>query len=402
MNDAIPIPRTVQPWHSAIAVIDRLRDLGHESYLVGGCVRDLLLGRPVQDADVATAATPDQVEAAFARTVAVGKSFGVVVAIVEGHHVEVATFRNDQRYIDGRRPTGVTFASAIEDVQRRDFTVNALLLDTATGMVIDHVGGRADLEGRVLRAVGDAASRLAEDRLRVLRGLRFAAQLDLAPEPATWAALTNTSLDGLSRERIVDEWQKGLRGPGRGRWVELLHRSGHLGELGPAEPSSPSALAAALERLTATDPPATRAALWLVAHGSGAGAAWLEAQPLPRQFVEAVTWMLVQAERHVAIPALPLAARRRLLRHPLAAGLARLLACRWPDDTAVAAIVAGQAAEAACAFTPWLRAGDLLAAGLPPGPRIGELLRAAEDAQLAGDLLTRDAALAWVRGRLTR
>jgi poly(A) polymerase len=172
--------------------IAQLRAAGHEALLAGGCVRDVVLGREPKDYDVATAARPEQVEALFPHTVAVGKAFGVIRVLDDDDRsvaVEVATFRSDGPYADGRHPTSVQFTDARHDAERRDFTVNALFLDPDGGAVIDYVGGRADLDKRLIRAVGDPRARFAEDKLRLLRAVRFAAGLGFDIDQATLAAV---------------------------------------------------------------------------------------------------------------------------------------------------------------------------------------------------------------------
>ena len=164
----------------ALAVAERLIAAGHRALFAGGCVRDRLLGRTPGDHDVATSATPEQVEALFPRALTVGARFGVVVVPVEGGNVEVATFRADGRYVDGRRPEGVVFSDPPTDASRRDFTVNGLFEDPVTGEVLDYVGGRADLAARLLRAIGDPEARFREDHLRLLRAVRFAVRLGFA------------------------------------------------------------------------------------------------------------------------------------------------------------------------------------------------------------------------------
>src|SRR5207244_1385552 len=159
----------------ATELVRRLRAAGHEAYLAGGCVRDRLLGREPLDYDIATSAPPETVQALFPRTVPVGAQFGVVLVIADGMPVEVATFRSDAAYVDGRRPSAVHFGSAREDARRRDFTINALFLDPLTGEVVDFVGGQADLRAGIIRAIGDPRARIAEDRLRMLRAVRLAA-----------------------------------------------------------------------------------------------------------------------------------------------------------------------------------------------------------------------------------
>src|SRR5689334_600353 len=167
-------------------VVRRLRSAGYAAWLVGGCVRDLLLGRHPKDFDVATDARPDVVTELFYRSEQVGAHFGVVLVREETAQVEVATFRSDHLYTDGRRPERVHFETdPRQDVLRRDFTINALLLDPETGEVLDYVGGRTDLDQRIVRAIGDPEIRFREDHLRLLRAVRFAARLNFRIEPAT-------------------------------------------------------------------------------------------------------------------------------------------------------------------------------------------------------------------------
>lgn len=198
-------------------------------------MRDLQLGREPKDYDIATSATPQQVAALFPRTVGVGAQFGVMMVIEPDGEYEVATFRTDGEYKDGRRPEGVTFASAEEDAKRRDFTINGLFLDPVTNEVIDHVDGRADLIARRIRAIGDPAKRFEEDRLRVLRGVRFAAALDFEIEPATWDAIREYAprIHDVSPERIREELSRILTHPSRLRGFDLLDASGLLREILP-------------------------------------------------------------------------------------------------------------------------------------------------------------------------
>jgi tRNA nucleotidyltransferase/poly(A) polymerase len=220
---------------TARRLVETLRAAGHEALLAGGCVRDLLLGREPKDYDIATSATPQQVAGLFPRTVGVGAQFGVMMVIEPDGEYEVATFRTDGEYKDGRRPEGVTFASAAEDAKRRDFTINGLFLDPVTDEVIDHVGGRADLTARRIRAIGDPRKRFEEDRLRVLRGVRFAAALDFEIEPVTWDAIRDFAprIHDVSPERIREELSRILTHPSRLRGFDLLDASGLLHEILP-------------------------------------------------------------------------------------------------------------------------------------------------------------------------
>lgn len=194
----------------ARSIADTLRAEGFTVYWAGGCVRDRLLGRPPQDIDIVTSARPEQIEALFPKTFAVGKAFGVMGVPVNGQWYEVATFRTDAEYRDGRRPVQIAYADPRADALRRDFTVNALFYDPATDRIIDYVGGQQDLAARCLRAVGDPAARFGEDHLRMLRAVRLAGALDFEIEPATRAAIAPLAscINRISPERVRDELMK--------------------------------------------------------------------------------------------------------------------------------------------------------------------------------------------------
>lgn len=202
-----------------------LRENGHQAYLVGGCVRDLLLGREPADFDVATDATPEQVQRLFPRSLAVGAQFGVVVVTNESAHVEVATFRSDVGYSDGRHPDRVEYSKRPEDdVRRRDFTINALLMDCETSEVLDFVGGRDDLRAGIIRAIGDPVLRFQEDKLRMMRAVRFAARFRYAIDGPTFSAI-GALADGIrqvSAERVRDELTKMLTEGAARQAFELL------------------------------------------------------------------------------------------------------------------------------------------------------------------------------------
>ena len=216
-------------------LLTRLRGAGFTAYFAGGCVRDRLLGICAKDYDIASSARPEEVQALFPRTFAVGAHFGVVVVHEEGHDFEVATFRSDGAYVDGRRPEGVVFSSPQLDAERRDFTINGLFYDPLAEEVIDFVAGRADLAARVLRAIGDPVARFREDRLRLLRAVRFAAVLGFEIEPATWQALLAHAGDihEVSAERIREELVKIFLSPARVRGFDLLVASGLMEQVLP-------------------------------------------------------------------------------------------------------------------------------------------------------------------------
>jgi poly(A) polymerase len=221
---------------AAAEIVARLRAAGHQAYFVGGCVRDLLLGRPPEDFDVATSALPDQVLILFEKTFAVGAHFGVVLVLSGEIVTEVATFRSDGAYSDGRHPDAVRFStSAEEDVKRRDFTINGMMLDPASDAVLDLVGGMQDLNAGVIRAIGDPGERFTEDKLRMLRGVRFAARFAFVLEPATARAIGRLApaVNQVSRERVRDELTRMLTEGLARRAFELLDATGLLVQVLP-------------------------------------------------------------------------------------------------------------------------------------------------------------------------
>lgn len=215
----------------ATDVVRHLRDAGHVAYFAGGCVRDELLGLSPKDYDVATDAPPDKVRSLFRNTQAVGASFGVILVRLNRSPIEVATFRTDGRYADGRRPAEVRFATAAEDARRRDFTINGMFLDPMTNAVIDYVGGQQDLSARRLRAIGDPHARFAEDHLRLLRAVRFAARFALRIDEPTEAAIRQHAplLARISPERIAEELRRMLVPPTRDQAFSELREYGLLG-----------------------------------------------------------------------------------------------------------------------------------------------------------------------------
>ncbi len=224
----------------AVEVVSRLRDHGHVAYWAGGCVRDQLLGRTPKDFDVATTATPDEIRTLFGRrrTLPIGVAFGVVCVLARDRaagQVEVATFRQDATYSDGRHPDSVTFSTPEQDAQRRDFTINGLFYDPVGEQVIDYVGGQADLERGVVRAIGDPLARLAEDKLRMLRAVRFATTFEFRLDEPTADAIRQMADQAVrvSPERIAQEMRGLLVLPRRARGMQLLWDTGLVAALLP-------------------------------------------------------------------------------------------------------------------------------------------------------------------------
>lgn len=219
---------------AAVSIVRELRERGFEALLAGGCVRDLLLGAPPKDFDVATNAPPTEITRLFRPTRLVGQAFGVVLVKRRGSWIEVATFRSDGTYSDGRHPDSVTFTDARHDAQRRDFTINGMFFDPLAETLLDYVGGAEDLKAKRIRCIGEPRARFAEDYLRMLRAVRFAARLDFEIEYETLLAIQEraASLRKIAAERIREELDKMLAHPRRPRAFGLLRTSGLLPHIG--------------------------------------------------------------------------------------------------------------------------------------------------------------------------
>lgn len=407
----------------AIGVVERLRRAGHEALWAGGCVRDELLGRTPADYDVATSARPDQVRAVFGNrhTLAVGAAFGVITVLGPraAGQVEVATFRSDAAYTDGRHPAGVTFTNAREDALRRDFTINGLFLDPLSGEVHDYVDGRADLTAGIVRAIGNAAMRFGEDHLRMLRAVRFAAVFGFAIEEQTQEAIVRMAhlVTTVSPERIAAELRAMVSRQGRRRAFELLAQTGLarevLPEVAPAdgaaaghaawhdaariidaldEPELSSALAILTSRLPSETPRRIAARLRLSTREAKT-ACWLheavafverpDAGDLDqRPWSQLQPWLTHDAAFLLA----------DVLRARAACGRGSAVAARW--ITAKLQVPREQLDP-----LPLLTGNDLLAAGVPAGRAVGQALATLRALQLDGLVRTRDAALEWVKAR---
>ena len=220
----------------AIRIVSRLRKAGWQAYFAGGCVRDQLMDKPAKDIDIATDADPTKIQELFPRTVPVGVQFGVILVIEEGQSFQVATFRADGRYVDGRHPEQVRYSKTPqEDAKRRDFTINGLYYDPLEAKVLDFIGGEEDLGRRLIRTIGDPIERFEEDKLRLLRAIRFAASFEFQIESQTYTALCQLShkINQVSAERIREELVKLLTGGHAGQGLTLLDETGLLGEILP-------------------------------------------------------------------------------------------------------------------------------------------------------------------------
>ncbi len=222
-------------YSTALQILEVLHKAGFEAYLAGGCVRDMLLKRPAKDYDIVTNAVPEQIEELFPQTVAIGKHFGVMLVNHNKHHFEIATFRSDSGYTDGRRPDYVTFTSAEEDAKRRDFTINGLFYDPFKEQVLDYVNGQIDIKEKLIRFIGDPVARIEEDALRILRAIRFKNRLGFRYHPDTYTALHKLapSIERISVERIRDELNMLLLDTNRSEAIRDLHEFGLLALLLP-------------------------------------------------------------------------------------------------------------------------------------------------------------------------
>lgn len=431
---------------AALAVARRLRDAGHAALLVGGAVRDRLLGRAPVEVDVATDAVPDRVQALFARTVAVGAQFGVVVVVAAEHNVEVATFRTDGAYQDGRRPDSVRFCGPRHDAERRDFTVNGLFYDPETELVIDYVGGLDDLRRGVIRAIGEPDRRFADDFLRMLRAVRFAARFGFRIDDATLAAIGRRAgaIRAISSERIFSELTRMLTGRRPDKAVEILEATGLLAELlpevagcrGVTQPAEyhpegdvwrhtvlalshlvhPSKALAWATLLHDVGKPPTRAVgpsgrETFCRHavvGAETSREILGRLRAPGALTEAVATMIHYHMAFADVRRMRPATLRRMLARPTFADELELhrLDCRASHGSlghyAFLLDRLGEYRDTPPVPPPLIGGRDVLAAGLAPGPAVGKLLAEAEELQLNGVLDDRRAALCWLADRATQ
>ena len=423
-------------------ICTRLREHGHIAYFAGGCVRDMVRGLAPKDFDIATDAPPEMVQKIFPRTYAVGALFGVIVVVENEMNFEVATFRSDDAYIDGRRPIAVHFSTPEEDAKRRDFTINGMFFDPAKDEVIDFVGGRADLGKKLVRAIGDPAQRFAEDRLRMLRAVRFATVLDFQIDEQTWKALVANAkrITEISAERVRDELVKIFLSSNRLRGWDLLDQSGLLGvvlpeiepmkdcqqpeqfhpegdvfqhtrlmlQLLPETVSVPLVFSVILhdvgKPVTATIDPTGR--IRFNEHdriGAEMTEKIMERLRFSRAEIDATVEMVRQHMVFKDVPKMRVAKLKRFMARPTfeeelelhrvdCAGSHRLM-----DNYEFLLRKREEFANEPIIPPPLVNGNDLMSLGLKPGPKFGEILEAVETRQLEGALKSRDEALDWVK-----
>jgi poly(A) polymerase len=433
----------MEPKAAATDIARRLQQAGYTAYFAGGCVRDELLGLDPHDYDIATSAKPEEVQKLFPHTQAVGAHFGVILVMEHGRAFEVATFRSDHEYIDGRRPEMVTFSTPEEDAARRDFTINGMFHDPVADKFIDFVGGQEDLRSKTLRAIGDPVARFREDKLRLLRAVRFAARFGYDIDPATWEAIKAHAADihAVSAERIREELVKILAHPSRVLGFDLLDQSGLLKEILPE-----------IEKLKGCEQPAqfhpegdvfvhTRAMLELLPPDAPVGVALsvlfhdIGKPPtfryhadedrirfsghdrigaeMTERVMERLRFSRADIERTVE------AVRQHMVfkdvQNMRTAKLKRFMAREGFDEELELHRVDCQSSHGALdnydflktkaeefasepLIPPPLVTGhDLMALGWKPGPHFGPILEAVQTAQLEGTLSTSEEAIAWIK-----
>ena len=426
----------------ALYILDRLRVAGFKAYLAGGCVRDRILGLKAKDYDIATDARPDSVARLFDNTVAVGAKFGVMLVVIGGEQFEVATFRAEAGYADGRRPSAVRFGSLEEDVKRRDFTIGGMYLDPATGQIIDLVGGMRDLRAGVIRAIGDAELRFAEDHLRILRALRFAARLNFLIDPATWSGIQHSApkIAQIAAERVGDELAMIMTQGGAARGLDLLVDSGLAAIIIPEvlplrkcpQPANfhPEGDVYRHTRLMLSMLPrgcAETLAFGVLFHdiakpqtlvieaggkmtyyghtdiGGRVAAYVLQRLRRPRAVQLRVAYLVHNHLRMMMAPRMRRATLRRMLAED---GFSELLELSLLDTLASSSALgfyhfcrrAMAAAATGEVCLPRLITGDdLIAMGLTPSPTFKHILREVDDHHLDGTLTTREAALRYIQ-----
>ena len=424
----------------ALSIVRRLRAAGYESYLAGGCVRDMLLNKEPQDYDITTGAKPGEIAKIFPDTIPVGAQFGVILVVVDGTPFEVASFRHDGPYLDGRHPIQVRYGSLREDVLRRDFTINGMVYDPVDDSVIDLVNGRQDLEAGIIRAIGEPRARFEEDRLRMIRAVRFAASLDFNIERKTLAAIGElaATVTLVSWERIGDEITRILTEGGARRGFELLDGTGLLEavlpeiaamkgvEQSPDYHPEGDVFAHTLLLLGQLKAPTETLAYGCLLHdvakpvcmrregeritfyghmerGAEMAEAILQRLKRSRDTWERVSYLVRSHLRHTQAPHMRLSTLKRFLGEDAIdelLELTRIDALAANGDLTHYNFCKAKLAELEeedIHPEPLVRGRDLIALGLTPGPVFGQILAQVEEAQLGGELRGRQEAIEWVK-----
>jgi poly(A) polymerase len=438
--------KSAAPKTVAKKIAVRLQKAGFEAFWVGGCVRDFLLGREPQDIDLATDARPEQIEKLFDHTIPVGKKFGVIIVLEDGHQFQVATFRSDGEYQDGRRPGRVTFSHAKADALRRDFTINALFYDPVSETTHDWVGGERDLHAKIIRTIGQPEERFGEDHLRLLRAIRFAAQLNFAIESVTFAAVKALApkIKLISAERIRDELLKLFRPPHAARGLDLLRESGLMEYVLPElsatvtcdqspnyhpegtvynhirlmleqlPPDAPTTLPWSVILHDIGKPPTASVdektgAIHFYGHekvGADMARVILNRLRFPKKEVDEIVACVRQHMQFKDVKQMRKATLRRLLLRdtfPVELQLHQLDCLGSHRSLEYYDFLVEQAQELEkkpSIRPPLLNGAELIALGMKPGPALGAMLHEIREKQLSDELKTKREAKAWVKKKL--
>ncbi|OHB57178.1 MAG: hypothetical protein A2173_05525 [Planctomycetes bacterium RBG_13_44_8b] len=388
---------------AAIKIVKQLRNYGFESLLAGGCVRDMLLDRQASDYDVATSALPEDVTRLFKHTLKVGAKFGVIIVMVKDIQVEVATFRTESGYEDGRHPANVKFATAAEDAGRRDFTINGMFYDPVDKKMVDYVGGQADLKNRIIRAIGKPKERFSEDYLRMLRAIRFSTQLGFEIEPSTFSAIRSNAenITRISGERIAAELEGILVAPNRSTGVSLLVKSGLAESIFPGFVSEPAQFAIrVLKQLRKKVDFALALAGLFAGFETKFAIEKCRILKLSRNQNKHIKFLLT--ERGKLLDPLSLAELKKLLAEPYFWDLYELQrAIQRAKKAGITALVNIRKRIKALDNEeikpkPLLTGHDIMRLGAMPGPALGQLAEEMYIAQLEGQLKTAQQAEDWV------
>lgn len=446
---------------TARSIVETLQKKGHTAYWAGGCVRDMLLGITPKDFDIATSAKPEEIEALFEKTIPIGKKFGVMLAIVDGHHFEIATFRSDSESSDGRRPDAVIFSSAEEDAQRRDFTINALFYDPITDKIYDYVDGQKDLDAKLIRFIGNPETRIAEDHLRILRAIRMKNTFQFQYHPDTYNAVKRHAADitNIAMERITDELNKMIMSPHPRKAFEEMEDTGVLQYIVPemltmkgvAQPieyhhegdvwehamraieslRTPKTHILDPQAPISTSPMPSLEVHWATifhdigkpetfklapdrirfdhhaSHSADIATRIMTRLKFPRRMTDHVAWLTRHHMMMVQLVEMPQHKRLQWFHHPLFLELMEVFhadaAGTKPSEfdlyEKILTLYRADLADMPHPPEPLLTGHEIMEiTGLSAGPRIGELVAQLSELQLARTLTTRDQAVEWVKG----
>ncbi len=397
---------------AAIEIIHKLQEHGFQALLAGGCVRDMLLGRTAKDYDVATNAEPAVVMRLFPRTLKIGAKFGVVIVLIRQQQVEVATFRSEAGYEDGRHPTEVRFTTAAQDASRRDFTINGMFYDPRTEQVIDYVEGRADLQRRIVRTIGNPEERFGEDYLRMLRAVRFSTRLGFAIEPETYAAIGRNAakIARISGERIAIELEETLVHPNRAAGAAMLIETGLADAVFPGFAGETARQTVpVLKRLRRNVDFPLALAAFFVGHPTDFAMSKCELLKLSNKQTQRIEFLLAH-RGGLLDSAMSLAQLKKFLAQPAFRDLYELeraiqKASASQDGLARLATLQRRIRDLGDVEVkpkPLLNGHDLMRLGAVSGPALGQLAEELYVAQLENDVATKDQAEQWVTDWLGR